>query len=198
MEKSIKADNKILVCEFLRNILEIYERFNSVVSDVSYQNFLTQYEEFAYDDFERVSLEYYRYRILQRFEYENPELSIKEFPRFQKATNSIEESLLKTKIDITRAAYYQDEGDNLPLAKKIITEIINKSGKNLNYLEQERMVAAKIIYAAILFKESEYKLAESILDDINIGNEGYLYELLDTYVDSVSYTHLTLPTTPYV
>ena len=50
LELAKTRGDKIMVCVTLRYILEIYERFNTVIKDVSYKDYIEQLKSYAFNE----------------------------------------------------------------------------------------------------------------------------------------------------
>ncbi|WP_442847280.1 sensor histidine kinase [Leeuwenhoekiella sp. H156] len=180
LEAAKKRNDAILICESLKAILEIYERFNQEIEDESYNYFINLLEKKAYDTTELHYAAYYRYRIIQRYYYKDT-LKINQAHQDAKAVDfSSAPKFLRSKVLLTQAAYFQQIN-----ALSKATEYLNTSQQVLasldGYLEKERFVAAKINKTVLDFKKGFTQRALEGLEKINIESEDYLYALLYKY-----------------
>ncbi|AOW19533.1 sensor histidine kinase [Urechidicola croceus] len=175
-------NDNILVCESLKLILEIYNRFAISIGDISYQYFIDEYKKYAYDDFERKNVKFFEYRISLRYHYNNPS---KIEPLYIEINNLFKNDTLsftKTKLNLTNALYQEKIKGNLDSSLYYLNKAKYFLTTNNGYFENERFNATQINLAALEFKKKNYSEAIKLLDSIQFQNNDYLNKLLKNYV----------------
>ncbi|WP_162897357.1 sensor histidine kinase [Aquimarina sp. AD1] len=182
LEIAKKRNDKLLIRESIKFILEIYERFNMMIEDTSYKYFINECKKNTTNTLDNQICTFYEYRITQRYFYRTPE-EIKNY--YVKANKFIDKSspeFLKAKLDLTNSAYHQLVTKDIDSSHIYLTNSINIL-KNLDgYFENERLQAAIINNAVLQFKKGLLQKSEISLNNIKIKKDGYLFKLLRTYL----------------
>ena len=165
-----KINNKVLICENLKHILEIYERFDIPINDISYKYFINDYEKYAYDEVEKEIALLYKYRITQRFNLRNPEKVIVLHKELMPQLKKINTPFYSAKRDLTYFVYHQNFIKNLDSCSYYIEKTLKNLNGKKGFFENERLKAALINKASLLINLGHPKKAIDILDTITLNN----------------------------
>lgn len=186
LKKSLNiADNhndRILICETSKAILEMYERFSNALYDKSFSYFLGIHKENAYDDLELKFNKYYEFSINLRYNYEKEDLVKGLFLNIKNLIKKDAPYFLRLKNKLTISGYHfrisQDYTrgiSSLQDAEKII-------GSKSNYLINEKKQSIAILHAVLLYLSKKPKDALDILKGIKSSdNSDFIFKIQEKY-----------------
>jgi len=169
-----KENNTILICESLKYILEIYERFHIPIKDTSYKYFIQEYNKYAYDDFETKVAFLFEYRIIQRNNFKNHEIVVPLYHKALKILNNINSPYYSAKRDLTYFTHHQDVIRNLDSCEFYFKRALRLTKNKKGYFEKERYKASLINKASFLINKNKSKKAIEILDSIKLNKKDFL------------------------
>ncbi|WP_299184581.1 sensor histidine kinase [uncultured Aquimarina sp.] len=179
---SKKRNDNILICETLKIILEIYQRFTSVIGDESYKYYISEYKKYAYDDFEIKNYILKEFKLIKKQHYNTKKKYNSDFKEVNKTLLNINSIILQAKRDITFSAYFRYEEEDLVKSEILIREAIKKLETLEGIFEQERLICAKINLAIVLFEKRSFNEALNIINNIDINQNIYIYKLLKIFL----------------
>ena len=182
MELAEEKDNEVIVCEALKGILGIYERFVQSVEEDSYVEFLKKHRKNAYDDYEKELNLLYDYRIKLRLYYESAQDQItKKYKDSNKKITGLHKDIL-TKLYLTNSTYHAKITEQID-SVVYYSQLAEKSvvGRQ-DYLAQEDYFTIQIYNAFILDYKGETEQAIDNLENLYIDpNKGFVFSLSDMY-----------------
>lgn len=175
-------DNDVLLCEALRGMLGIYERFVFSVKENTYTYFIDLHKKYAYDTYEKEFNFLYDYRIKLRSFFKTLQKEIGEKYSISNQKISGIYKNISTKLYLTNSAYH------LKITKKIDSSyyylgLAAISLRNRqDYFAKEDSLSIMIHQAALSNNQKSFDQAKESLDRININpNDGFVFVLLDMY-----------------
>ncbi len=177
-----KRKDKVLVCQSLKYILEIYERFHVVIEDMTYNIFIQEYEKYAYNEREKSKAALYKYRISQRFNFKNIGYILSNYKKARNNLNSLKSPYFQAKRDLTHYVHHQDYTKDADSCKYFLDKTFRILKNQTGYFENERKIAAKINKASLQLLLKKPQKAISILDSININGSDYLTNSLKKFI----------------
>ncbi|WP_109097700.1 sensor histidine kinase [Aquimarina sp. AU58] len=182
LEIAKKRNDKLLIRESIKFILEIYQRFNIMIDDTSYKYFIKEYKNNALNKLDEQTHTFYEYRITQRYFYKTPEIIQNFYKKANKVINKDSPSFLKARLQLTNSAYHQLVTKNIDSSLIYLSSSIKILNTLDGYFENERLKAATINNAVLQFEKGLLKKSEVLFNNIAITKDDYLFQLLKTYV----------------
>jgi len=175
--------DKVLTCWTLRYLLEIYERFNTVINDISYKDYIKQLKLYAFNERQKSIAILFEYRIGQRYNYRDNNYNLTTYPKFRKLLkNSFDSPFLKAKRDLTHFVHHLEFSKNLDSSSYYLTQVFKSLELSTGFFENERLIAAQINKASYFNELGDADIAISLLDSLNISKiNGHLFRLLESY-----------------
>lgn len=180
--QSKNAKNRILVCESLKYILEIYERFHLSLKDNTYKYFLEEYYAYAYNNQEKYIAAYYDYRITQRYFFQKPDVVSEKYIETRNLLENLSSPLYKNKRDNTHYVYHNRFSKNVDSASYFIDRALRFTSPD-GFFEKERFFATKINYGANYIYVGQTKKGLEVLNSIRINDTTYLFESLRKFLN---------------
>ncbi len=177
-----ERDDPVLICLSLKYILEMYQRFHIASEDISFNYFIDEYKKYAYNTVEEQNYTLYKYRITQRYYFNQPEKVIPIHNEAFKKLSSIDLPFLKAKRDLTYFSYYQRIKKNIDSTEFYINEAFNSLKDIDGYFEQERYKATEINQSVLEYDKGNYKKALLLINKIDLNKDDYLYKLLKKFI----------------
>lgn len=177
-----KRNDNVLFLQSLKLILEIYQRFSSIIEDYSYTYFLDEYAKVASNKSEQLNLILKSFKLKRRF-HRNNKIEVNNFYNEKKVFfNNISNPFLNAKIKIELSAYNLYNLKNVKKSKSLIVSAIeNLKILNKGVFEKERLISAYINLSIIQFNEGNFQSSIKTLESINITNNNYLLKLIKPY-----------------
>ncbi|MFD2565307.1 sensor histidine kinase [Aquimarina rubra] len=177
-----KRKDKILICETLKIILEIYQRFTSVIGDESYKYYISEYRKYAYDEFEIKNCILKEFKLIKKQHYNSEKKYLVNFLKVNDQLSDINFTFLNAKRDITFSAYFRYEEEDLDKSEFLIREAIKNLESLEGLFENERLICAKINLSIVLFEKRLFNEAYNVINKINTNQNIYIYKLLKTFL----------------
>jgi len=182
IELSEKKDEKVLVCEGAKGILQIYVRFLKSVKEDTYTRFLDKHKKYAYDQYEKEFNFLYGYRIKLRYFYDVYMKEIKEDYITSNRIISDSHKDLKTLLNLTNSAYHLAISGQIDSSYYFFKQAEKSSFNRRGYLAKEDSLSIRIHEAIILSRKGDTEQAIDYLENIKIDkNEGFVFSLINLY-----------------
>ncbi len=182
MELAEKKDNDVLVCEAIKGILGIYERFVYSVNEETFVYFLDLHKEYAYDNYEKEFNALYNYRIKFRSLRGRPEGEI--LKDYKIANRSISNAYkdISTKLYLTNCAYQISIAEQIDSSYHYLKLAEKSVSDRQGYLAQEDLTNIQIYDGIILSQKEETEQAIDNLENVQINlNKGFVFGLSNMY-----------------
>lgn len=182
LEIAQKNNDKILICEASKAILNMYERFTITLYDSTYKNFLAIHKKHAYDALEIKLNKYYEFSINLRYNYENTSFIKKLYQDYRQIINLDDPYFLRVKNEIALCGYHYKITKNYDKAlKKVNNAELILVEKN-NYLEKEKKSSLKILKAVNYYLDNQPNVANKLLLEIKDSNTNdFIFKVLKRY-----------------
>ena len=177
---SKKHKDKLLICEALKAILELYNNFDKPFEDKSYHYFLQQYAQNTYDDFEIGQLTYYKYRLILRYNRFEKDVKLL-YREANKVVKKINAPLLLMDVFLTNASYHFHTTKKKDSAYYFLDKVLAYKDTNESPRLRKRLIAAQMNKSRYLDLDGRQLEALKMLNEIEIDDEGHLFEIAKTY-----------------
>ncbi|RMB57390.1 sensor histidine kinase [Dokdonia sinensis] len=181
LEESMALNNRVLACESLKYILEIYERFHFAAEDISYTYFIDTYKQLAYNEVEYNIAQFYDYRITQRFQFKNPEIVIDKYKKLKNSLEKLSSPIYAIRRDNTHFVHHLQYSGNKDSAYFYINRALDSLKAPRGFFEKERLIATQINLAAYLIDANKVKQGLDVLNKLNIPEDGFLNQSLHRF-----------------
>ncbi len=182
LKKALYKNDKVLICEISKAILDIYDRFTENINDLSHKEFLRDYNNSVYNDFERKVNALYNYRIILKLNYETPSLITEPFNKVNSIITDRDPLFIRAKLLITNASFNLRVNRKYDIALKEISKAIDiLKNIEVGYIEKEKKIASLIIKSVILYEKEEYLKSQETIDQIiNLEND-HIFNILKSH-----------------
>ena len=179
LEIAKSINNKILICESIRNLLNIYLSQGTFLEDNSYKDFFQIYKENIFDEYELISYNYYKFKLhLISTNFKNANKNVYNKLKIKLKKNSF--PFLNILQNMSNASYHFHVLKNIDSA----FYYLNLSRNNLD----EKIPKHLNIKNAILLNQAKYYLvidslgvSQKILNSLKVSKKGYLNKNTYTY-----------------
>jgi len=177
-----KRNDNILVAESIKLILEIYQRFSSIIEDFSYEVILNEYKDYLYDNFELKNYIFKSLKLKYRSHRNNDSLVKNFLGKWKTELENIDDKFLRAKTKIELSTIISNIDKNYLISEQLLSEAASDIRKlEQGVFEKERLISARINLSIIYFKQKKYVEALSILEKTIINNKNYLNTLIVNY-----------------
>ncbi|MDB2385467.1 sensor histidine kinase [Polaribacter sp.] len=182
LQIALKQNDKILICEISKAILDIYERNSTTINDKSFNYFLELHKKYAYDELENKINKYYEFSLNLRHNFKNKKLVKNLYLNYNQLIKNNDPYLLQVRNYIALCGYDYKITRNYNRA----LEFINKANTILknkdNYIISEKKQSLNILKGVLLFLTEKPHSALIKLKNIeNSKNSGYIFKVLEKH-----------------
>ncbi|MFY9244039.1 MAG: ATP-binding protein [Polaribacter sp.] len=182
LEIAIKINNKVLICETTKAILDIYERFVITLYDESYNYFLNLHKKNAYDNLEIEINKYYEFSINLRYKYEDEKFIESLYSSFKNRIKDKDPYYLKVKNNIALCGYHYRITKNYEQALFHAEKAKLLLAEKESYLDKEKKQSVEILNGVLLYLSNKPEMAlqklESIIDN---KSSDFIFKVLKRY-----------------
>ncbi len=177
-----QQNDKVLICETSKAILEIYERFSNALHDQSYRYFLDIHRENAYDQLELKYNKYYNFSINLRYNYEKRDTIIDLYKDLEGYLKDEDPYFLRLKNYLTLAGYHFRISQDYEQGISILKDARNIIREKSNYLVNEKRQSIDILQAVLLYFLKKPNEAIDVLKNIkNYDNPDFVFKIQQRY-----------------
>lgn len=177
---SEKAGNRILACESIKAILELYNNFDKPFQDESHHYFLKQYKKYIYDDLEENIYNYYNFRLTLRYNLFKKD--VEDLYKIANRTNQVRESTLHNlELNLTNASYHYHIRKDPDSAYFYLDEILKVEGSLIGGRASRRFMAARMNKSRYLNDVGNPNEALRVINEVSLIDSIYLFEVAKTY-----------------
>lgn len=175
---------KVLLCETVKGMLGIYDRFSKTVREESYIYFIDLHKKNAYDPYEKEFNSLFDYRVkLRYFSGENE--SIEEIKMKKRESNKLISGSfadISTKLHLTNSSFYLKDSIRRDSSIYFIDLAKRSNLVREDYFASEDAISLKIHESILLHKQGETTMALKNLEGLVIqANNGFIFQLLILY-----------------
>lgn len=173
-----KNGNKIISIESLKLILEMYQRFGSLIGDETYKYFTKEYRSLAYNKIEKLNCELRELELEVKFKDNLGHDIVDSLENL----NTEPYPLLQGRKYIALSAFFRYHVKDIAKSTFYIQKAIKVYSYPKGLFQQERFITAKINLAIVLNEKKQYNESLKVLEEIQLNSDFYLFRLLESYV----------------
>lgn len=184
VKEAKQRQDKVIICESLKFLLEIYQRFGSNIKDVSYKYILKDYKLFLYDQFEKDNFLLKSIILDESTIDDNDAKLISLYFKHKQDLKAINNRYLKIKSLLVQANFELSYLNNPEISELLLNQAIStieKSNTDLGLFENELLISTKINLARLKVMTENYSEALIILENIKIKDDQFLLKLIEAY-----------------